>query len=112
MAVYFVKCLNNRQTNPLRNFWFDSHLSFVVMLCIVFLFIIFILIKSFPKFSDENIFNPVWKNQVFVFRISCPDLAFLRFEVGNEVNASSYISQATFPVKSLRPGLFLCILLL
>ena len=54
--------------------------------------------------KDENVLNPVWKDETFVFQVSCPDLAFLRFEVGNEVNTSSTVSQATFPFRSLLDG--------
>ncbi|XP_012944855.1 1-phosphatidylinositol 4,5-bisphosphate phosphodiesterase gamma-1 isoform X1 [Aplysia californica] len=54
--------------------------------------------------KDGNALNPTWKNEMFVFNISCPDLAFLRFEVGNEVNAGSYISQATFPLRCIQQG--------
>ncbi|BFZ19897.1 hypothetical protein BsWGS_22936 [Bradybaena similaris] len=54
--------------------------------------------------SDKNMLNPVWKNEVFVFHISCPDLTFIRFEVASEVNDTSCLGQATFHYKSIRQG--------
>ncbi|CAG5134716.1 unnamed protein product, partial [Candidula unifasciata] len=53
---------------------------------------------------DKNMLNPVWKNEVFVFHLSCPDLTFIRFEVSSEVNDTSYLGQATFHFKSIRQG--------
>ncbi|CAG5123277.1 unnamed protein product, partial [Candidula unifasciata] len=54
--------------------------------------------------QDKNVLNPVWKNEVFVFHISCPDLAFIRFEVGSEVSQAACLGQATFHLKSIRQG--------
>ncbi|GFO43401.1 phosphoinositide phospholipase c [Plakobranchus ocellatus] len=54
--------------------------------------------------QDKNCLNPVWKNQTFDFPISCPDLAFLRFEVRSDVNEGFLISQETVPLKCVRTG--------
>ncbi|XP_055893001.1 1-phosphatidylinositol 4,5-bisphosphate phosphodiesterase gamma-1-like isoform X2 [Biomphalaria glabrata] len=54
--------------------------------------------------NDKNSLNPVWKNEIFSFQISCPDLAFIRFEIGTELNETICQAQATFHLKSIRPG--------
>ncbi|BFZ13127.1 hypothetical protein BsWGS_16166 [Bradybaena similaris] len=54
--------------------------------------------------QDKNVLNPVWKNEVFVFHVSCPDLSFIRFEVGSEVSQAACLGQATFHLKSIRQG--------
>ncbi|CAL1529117.1 unnamed protein product [Lymnaea stagnalis] len=54
--------------------------------------------------SDKNSLNPIWKNEAFVFNITCPDLAFIRFEIGSEANEAVCLGQATFHLKSIRPG--------
>ncbi|XP_076449548.1 1-phosphatidylinositol 4,5-bisphosphate phosphodiesterase gamma-1-like isoform X2 [Babylonia areolata] len=54
--------------------------------------------------KDDGL-KPEWKGPVMKFDVSCPELAFLRFEVINEANNSKIpIAQATFPVTALRPG--------
>ncbi|XP_059147757.1 1-phosphatidylinositol 4,5-bisphosphate phosphodiesterase gamma-1-like isoform X2 [Physella acuta] len=54
--------------------------------------------------NSKNSLNPIWKNETFVFHITCPDLAFVRFEVGSEDNEGAYLGQATFHLKSIRAG--------
>ncbi|KAK7498874.1 hypothetical protein BaRGS_00009966, partial [Batillaria attramentaria] len=62
--------------------------------------------KSRTKAVDEdNGLNPVWNEEPVKFDVSCPELAFLRFEVLSEVNDSkTTIAQGTFPVTGLRQG--------
>ncbi|XP_025115229.1 1-phosphatidylinositol 4,5-bisphosphate phosphodiesterase gamma-1-like [Pomacea canaliculata] len=62
--------------------------------------------KSRTKAVDEdNGLNPVWNEEPTKFDVSCPELAFLRFEILTEVNDNkASIAQATFPVSGLRQG--------
>lgn len=55
--------------------------------------------------DEDNGLNPSWNEAAMKFDVSCPDMAFLRFEVLSEVNDSkTTIAQATFPVSGLRKG--------
>ena len=59
---------------------------------------------SFDFFTEKNCLNPVWKNQEFTFPISCPDLAFIRFEVRSDENENFLIGQETVRLKCVRSG--------
>ena len=55
--------------------------------------------------AEDNGLNPAWSEEAMKFDVSCPELAFLRFEVLSEVNDSkTTIAQGTFPVTGLRQG--------
>ncbi|RUS72736.1 hypothetical protein EGW08_019503 [Elysia chlorotica] len=54
--------------------------------------------------KDKNCLNPVWKNQEFTFPISCPDLAFVRFEVRSDENENFLIGQETVRLKCVQSG--------
>ncbi|KAK3732058.1 hypothetical protein RRG08_026445 [Elysia crispata] len=54
--------------------------------------------------KEKNCLNPVWKNQEFTFPISCPDLAFIRFEVRSDENENFLIGQETVRLKCVRSG--------
>ncbi|ESO87812.1 hypothetical protein LOTGIDRAFT_234838 [Lottia gigantea] len=49
---------------------------------------------------------PIWENQLFVFDVTFPDLAFLRFEILDESleKSKTIYAQATYPLKGLREG--------
>ncbi|GFS27426.1 phosphoinositide phospholipase C [Elysia marginata] len=52
----------------------------------------------------KNCLNPSWKNQEFTFPISCPDLAFIRFEVRSDENEDFLIGQETVRLKCVQSG--------
>jgi len=62
--------------------------------------------------SGDNGINPVWSSETFVFNISYPELALIRFLVCHHdtFDDSSFVGQATYPVMCLRQGLYLYIL--
>ncbi|KJH44633.1 Phosphatidylinositol-specific phospholipase C, Y domain protein [Dictyocaulus viviparus] len=55
----------------------------------------------------SNGLNPLW-NQTFVFKVTCPEMALLRFQVedGDFVGPKTdpFIGQAVFPLDSIRSG--------
>ncbi len=57
--------------------------------------------------KDDNGLNPVWSSETFVFNISFPELAFIRFLVSHRdtFDDSSFVGQATYPITCLRQGL-------
>ncbi|XP_013410429.1 1-phosphatidylinositol 4,5-bisphosphate phosphodiesterase gamma-1-like [Lingula anatina] len=56
----------------------------------------------------DNGFNPVWNDQC-EFDIINPEVAMIRFVVQDEdmFGDPNFLGQASFPVKSIRPGKFL-----
>ena len=61
-------------------------------------------------FTADNGLNPVWTKASTDFDIECPDLALIRFVVQDEdvFGEPNFLGQATFPVKCLRSGIYLC----
>ncbi|XP_041375829.1 1-phosphatidylinositol 4,5-bisphosphate phosphodiesterase gamma-1-like [Gigantopelta aegis] len=51
-----------------------------------------------------NGLNPEWKDQSFIFDITLPELALVRFEIRDEAFFQETLSQAIFPVVGLRQG--------
>ncbi|XP_055955361.1 1-phosphatidylinositol 4,5-bisphosphate phosphodiesterase gamma-1 [Patella vulgata] len=60
--------------------------------------------------KGSNSLSPIWDDQLFLFDVTFPDLAFLRFEILDESfeKTKTIHAQATYPLKGLRQG-FRCV---
>ncbi|CAG2120602.1 unnamed protein product, partial [Medioppia subpectinata] len=62
--------------------------------------------KCLTRVVHDNGLNPVWSSETFVFNITCPELALIRFLVCHldTFDDSSFVGHSTLPITCLRPG--------
>ncbi|XP_054169332.1 1-phosphatidylinositol 4,5-bisphosphate phosphodiesterase gamma-1-like [Oppia nitens] len=62
--------------------------------------------KCMTRVVQDNGLNPIWSSETFVFNITCPQLAFIRFLVCHldTFDDSSFVGHSTLPITCLRTG--------